>query len=100
MRIALGHAEELPLSNSDLDEPSWRALISIVLVSGMMMGEAMARPAKKDRVKNFMLGYIAVRGMMMICGCRALKHKFRGLYTSCSDISKPLSSVVTSYQKL
>jgi hypothetical protein len=56
MKIALGQLEELPCSRSFLVfEPSWRTLR--VSTSGVVrvMGEAAARLANMERVRNFIL---------------------------------------------
>lgn len=55
IRIALGQAEELPLSSSVLDVPNWRACSSIASDSGMMMGEAAVKAARMVTAKNFIL---------------------------------------------
>lgn len=65
MRMALGQAPAPPLSSSVLDEPSWRASMSLMLGSGTAMGEATAKVTKSETVKNFMLRFLVIFWVMV-----------------------------------
>jgi len=52
IKMALGQAEELPLSSSVLDT-NWRACNSMASVSEMAMGEAAAKPARRAKAETF-----------------------------------------------